>query len=43
MHKDYIMAETLAVKWWDDALAPGAFHVEVKVEGQPLTIELRKV
>src|SRR5439155_9333569 len=42
-HRDYIAAETLVAKWADQPLGKGAYHVEVKVDGQPLTIELRKV
>ena len=41
-HKDYIAAETLVNRWSDVALGDGAFHVDVKVEGQPLVIELGK-
>ena len=41
-HKDYIAAETLVAQWSEALLGGGAFHIEVKVEGQSLIIELRK-
>src|SRR5207302_4700368 len=43
VHRDYIAAETLVAKWSDKPLGQGAYHAEVKVDGQPLTIELRKI
>jgi isoleucyl-tRNA synthetase len=42
-HKDYICRETLAVKWATEPLGEGAYRAAVKVDGQPLTIELRKI
>jgi isoleucyl-tRNA synthetase len=42
-HQSYIMAETLTVKWSTQPLGSGAFSIDVKVDGQPLHIELRKV
>jgi isoleucyl-tRNA synthetase len=42
-HRDYICAETLAEQFTTDALGDGAHRREVKVEGQVLTIEFRKV
>jgi isoleucyl-tRNA synthetase len=41
-HKAYVVAETLVAKWATQPLGGDAFHVEVKVEGQKLVIELRK-
>lgn len=41
-HKDYIAAETLVARWATQPLGNGAHRVEVKVDGQPLIIELRK-
>ncbi len=41
-HRDYIAAETLVATWSDEPLGEGAYRVEVKVDGQSLTIELRK-
>jgi isoleucyl-tRNA synthetase len=41
-HKDYIMAETLTVKWSNEPLGDGAAKVEAKIEGQLLQVELRK-
>jgi isoleucyl-tRNA synthetase len=41
-HKEYIGRETLAVKLTDGSLLGEAHRAEVKVEGQLLTIELRK-
>jgi isoleucyl-tRNA synthetase len=40
-HRDYIAAETLTVKWATGPL-DGGYQVEVSVDGQPLTIALRK-
>ena len=42
-HRDYIAGETLVGKWSPAPLREGAFHAEVKVDGQPLVIELRKI
>jgi isoleucyl-tRNA synthetase len=42
-HRDYIAAETLTVEWPSEPLAEGSYRAEVKVEGQPLVIELRRV
>ncbi len=41
-HKDYIAAETLATSWATGPLGPGAASADVKIDGQPLHIELRK-
>jgi isoleucyl-tRNA synthetase len=42
-HKDYIAAETLATKWAAEPLGDDAHPAPASVDGQPLTIELRKV
>jgi isoleucyl-tRNA synthetase len=42
-HKAYIMTETLATQWATQPLGDKAYRVNVKVDGQPLTIELRKI
>jgi isoleucyl-tRNA synthetase len=42
-HRSYIAAETLTTQWATAPLGQGAYRAEVKVDGQPLTIELRKV
>jgi isoleucyl-tRNA synthetase len=42
-HKEYICRETLAVKWATQPLGEGAYRATVKVDGQSLTIELRKI
>jgi hypothetical protein len=42
-HRDYICRETLAVKFTTQPLGEGAHRSAVKVEGQALTISLRKV
>jgi isoleucyl-tRNA synthetase len=43
-HRDYIAAETLTVEWSTQPLTGPAVHLAtVKVDGQPLTIELKKV
>jgi isoleucyl-tRNA synthetase len=42
-HKDYICRETLALKWSTQPLVIGAHRTWVKIDGQPLTIELRKI
>ncbi|MGH7169711.1 MAG: DUF5915 domain-containing protein, partial [Gemmataceae bacterium] len=42
-HRDYIAAETLTVEWSMQPLAgPDVHRATVKVDGQPLTIELRR-
>jgi isoleucyl-tRNA synthetase len=41
-HRDYIAAETLTTQWATAPLGDGAYRVDVKVDGQPLHIELRK-
>jgi isoleucyl-tRNA synthetase len=43
-HKEYICRETLASKWSKEPLqGEGVHRANVKVDGQPLTIELRKI
>jgi isoleucyl-tRNA synthetase len=42
-HRTYISDETLTTKWAAKPLGDGAHRTSVKVDGQPLTIELRKV
>jgi isoleucyl-tRNA synthetase len=42
-HRDYICAETLAIEWATQSLDGQAHRTSVKVDGQPLVIELRKV
>jgi isoleucyl-tRNA synthetase len=42
-HKDYICRETLAAKSATQPLGEGAHLTMIKVDGQPLTIELRKI
>jgi isoleucyl-tRNA synthetase len=42
-HRDYIANECLVARWSDKPLGDGAFRAQVKVDGQPLTIELRKM
>jgi len=42
-HRDYIAAETLTVRWASSPLGAGSHQASVKVDGQPLTIELSKV
>jgi isoleucyl-tRNA synthetase len=42
-HRDYIAAETLTVRWSAAPLGDGAHTANVKVDGQALTIQLRKV
>jgi isoleucyl-tRNA synthetase len=42
-HRDYIAAETLVAEWASQPLGAGAHRATVKVDGQPLTIELRKM
>ena len=41
-HRDYIAAETLTVRWSEAPLRDGAATANVKVDGQALTIQLRK-
>ncbi|HKI37855.1 MAG TPA: isoleucine--tRNA ligase [Gemmataceae bacterium] len=41
-HRDYIVAETLTVRWSDAPLGDGAQTANLKVDGQALTIQLRK-
>jgi isoleucyl-tRNA synthetase len=42
-HKPYISAETLAVEWASVPLDGDSHAISVKVDGYPLTIQLRKV
>jgi isoleucyl-tRNA synthetase len=42
-HRTYIANETLATQWAAQPLGDGAYKANVKVDGQPLVIELRKV
>jgi isoleucyl-tRNA synthetase len=42
VHRDYIGNETLVAKWSDQRLGEGCYRANVKVDGQPLLIELRK-
>jgi len=43
-HRAYIESETLAAKWSKESLqGEGVHRAGVKVDGQPLTIELRKI
>jgi isoleucyl-tRNA synthetase len=42
-HSSYISAETLAVEWANGPLDGNAHMTSVKVDGQPVTIHLRKV
>jgi isoleucyl-tRNA synthetase len=42
-HGAYIASESLTAKWARQLLGEGAYRVEVKIEGQSLTIELRKI
>jgi isoleucyl-tRNA synthetase len=42
-HKEYICRETLAVKWATQPVGEGAYRTTVKVDGQQLIIELRKI
>jgi isoleucyl-tRNA synthetase len=42
-HRDYIAAETLTIEWSAQPLASAGVHrATARVEGQPLTIELKK-
>jgi hypothetical protein len=42
-HQAYICNETLATQWATQSLDGDAHTSQVKVDGQPLTIQLRKV
>ena len=42
-HRDYIAGETLAVEWSTVPLKGEAHRADVKVDGQVLRIELKKV
>jgi len=42
-HSSYISAETLAVEWANAPLDGDSHMTSVKVDGYPLTIQLRKV
>jgi isoleucyl-tRNA synthetase len=42
-HSSYISAETLAVEWTNVPLDGDSHAISVKVDGHPLTIQLRKV
>jgi isoleucyl-tRNA synthetase len=42
-HQGYICSETLATQWATHVLDGDAHTAQVKVDGQPLTIQLRKV
>jgi isoleucyl-tRNA synthetase len=42
-HRETIAAETLTVQWSEQPLGDGSFSANVKVDGQPLVIQLRKV
>ena len=42
-HSSYISAETLAVEWPNVPLDGDSHAISVKVDGHPLTIQLRKV
>jgi isoleucyl-tRNA synthetase len=42
-HRDYMGSETLVAKWSAAPLGDAAFRAEVKVDGQALVIELRKM
>jgi isoleucyl-tRNA synthetase len=42
-HSSYISGETLAIQWASHPLDGGADGTTVKVQGQPLTIQLNKV
>jgi isoleucyl-tRNA synthetase len=42
-HQKYIINETLTTNWATKQLGRDAYKAEVKVDGQPLIIELRKV
>jgi isoleucyl-tRNA synthetase len=42
-HRAYIATETLVGEWSAQPLGEGAYRADVKVDGQPLRIELRRV
>ncbi len=42
-HRDYISTETLATEWATRPLDGEAYRTKVKVDGQPLLIELRRI
>jgi isoleucyl-tRNA synthetase len=42
-HRAYIGNETLTARWLDGPLGEGTYRADVKVDGQPLTVELRKL
>jgi isoleucyl-tRNA synthetase len=42
-HRDYIMSETLAVEWATQLLSGDVHRARVKIDGEELLIELRKV
>src|ERR1019366_2970080 len=41
-HRDYIASETLVVEWATAPLGASAFHIEAKIEGSTLKIQLQK-
>ncbi len=41
-YRDYVASETLTSQWAPTPLGDGAYRADVKVDGQPLHIELRK-
>lgn len=41
--RTYIAAETLTTQWAKEPLGSDAYSAQVKVDGQPLTIQLRKI
>lgn len=43
VHRDYISGECLVARWSDKPLGGDGFQTDVKVEGQALRIELRRV
>jgi hypothetical protein len=42
-HQTYICSETLASRWETQSLDGDSYQATVKVDGQPLRIELRRV
>ncbi|HKB35474.1 MAG TPA: class I tRNA ligase family protein [Gemmataceae bacterium] len=42
-HRDYLAAETLVGRWADEPLTGPCHQASVKLDGQPLTIALRKL
>jgi len=42
-HREYIASETLVARWAQESVGEGAHQIEVKVDGLPLRIELRKI